>query len=72
MTKKMSKNDKKWQKITKNDKKLQKMTKNDKNGINDKMTKKKTNKETERVAQYLNIFLYQASIISSRWIISLK
>ena len=48
--------------MTKNDK-------NDKNDINDKNDKEKNkqrDRETERVAQHLNIFLYQASIISSR------
>ena len=51
---------------------------NDKNDKNDKMTnkqrdiqiKRQRDRETERVAQQLNIFLYQASIISSLWIIS--
>ena len=39
------------------------MTKNYKN---DKEKNKQRDRETERVAQQLNIFLYQASIISSR------
>ena len=49
--------------------------KNDKNDKNDKNyleTNKQRDRETERVAQQLNIFLYQASIISSHWIISFK
>ena len=41
------------------------MKKNDKNDKNDKETNKQRDRETERVAQQLNIFLYQASIISS-------
>ena len=47
-----------------------KKDKNDINDINDKETKKQRDRETERVAQQLNIFLYQASIISSHWKIS--
>ena len=36
--------------------------KNDKNDKNDKEKNKQRDRETERVAQQLNIFLYQASI----------
>ena len=69
----------KWQKITKKTKNYKmtkmskkwekKITKNYKNEKNEKQRDIK-NKETERVAQQLNIFLCQASIISSCWIIS--
>ena len=65
---KITKNYQKLQKITKitkNYKKLQKMTKNDKTDKNDKETNKQRDRETKKVAQQLNIFLYQASIISS-------
>ena len=51
--------------MTKYDKNV-KNVKNDINDINDKEKNKQRDRETERVAQQLNIFLYQASIISFR------
>ena len=49
---------------------VKKNYKNYKNYKNDKETNKERDRETERLAQQLNIFLYQASIISSHWKIS--
>ena len=46
------------------------LTNNKRKAERDRKTKRQTNKQTKRLAQQLNIFLYQASIISSRWIIS--
>jgi len=36
----------------------------------DRETKRQRDRETERVARPINYFLYQASIMSSRWLIS--